>query len=203
MKDQAVWDQAEKQSEEEARLSQAELKERFASTVISTLKPFVDAAPGWIKEIKDYSLTANRMIQKVSKTRFINDQIVGRDCYQLQQLMQNPQSIQTGLDRFKELTPQSLLRRLPDGATMLDVNVAANLVASIAPLLAVGRGCRGAMEELVQNIEGRVSFLMERGEYAQSLMPQVPKPETVAINAPSPQSAPDKDEVWDPRFPTN
>jgi hypothetical protein len=188
-----VLDEAVILGEEQKKAGQVDLVAVFQKDVIDRLKPLVDRVPGWIKEIRAYTPTALGVIQKVLKTPFAKDQSIGRWCNDLERATQNVNPLETGLARYKGLTPKDLLDKQHQ---KYDRNAAPNLVNEIAGLLRVGRGCKDGMVNLVSQIEDRIGYLMElHGRItAQGAG-------SVSIIPPSEPWASESGKDWDPRLP--
>ena len=99
--------------------------------MVARLKPFLDGAPDWKREILEYSPTALSLVQKIAATPYDADQTISRYCDEIQAGIQSAQAVQSGLDEYRKLGPRNLLLR--DGR--IDVNAAPGLFFWIRDLL--------------------------------------------------------------------
>jgi hypothetical protein len=190
-----VLDGAVALGDEQKKLSQVNVEEIFRRDVVAPMKSLVASAPGWIKEIRAYKPTVEKVIAKVLKTPFTKDIPLGRLCDELRLLSENAGCLETGLKEYVALTSRCLLNRQGN----FDRNAAANTLGALRGYFLCGPGTRKAMEALVKQIEDRLLVLMA----ARGASVGDPGVSVVTIEAPQKtDSAPGVVvDQWDPRLP--
>jgi hypothetical protein len=184
-----IIDEAVAQGEEQRRLEAENIQAVFDRDVTGRLKPVLDDAPGWMREILEYSPTALSVVQKVAKTPYYADVAISRCCAEIHAAVESAKGVQSGLDAYQKIGPQDLLLR--DGR--VDINAASKLFFWIRGLLIPARGRRRVMEQAVRCIEARLKYLMEAETYGSSAKPvpiasdavvlvPLKKPHAAAIN---------------------
>src|SRR5215831_15299935 len=106
-----VLDLAIKDSENAAKLRAEQVKAHYEQALAAPLKPFLDGAPVWKREILEYAPAAQSVVDKVKKTKYAADGDLFRECEYITAAIDAVNTVDLGLAQFKRLTPQDFLLR--------------------------------------------------------------------------------------------
>jgi hypothetical protein len=155
-------DEAVKQAEGERQMDAAELDKLFSEKAERPLKPLLDGAPIWVREVREYSPTALAVIAKVGRTAYAGDVEVSGQCQELQAAIDSPAVVERGLEAFKSLKASWHADVAKYGLT----NAVNKIVRNLPEQLTACRGRRKVMQRAIQRIEARIAYLMETGPYS-------------------------------------